>query len=77
MDADLIKLEDKIKKLIGLCSDLRAENSGLRDDLSAAHTSTDALKTKMSLASEKLAGLLAAMPDSIADDINVMGQEAS
>jgi cell division protein ZapB len=64
MEADFKSLEDKITKLISLCSNLRAENNQLRGDLSQAQQSTDAMKSNMLLASNKLEGLLESMPQS-------------
>ena len=65
MEADLKSLEEKITKLISLCANLREENRQLLSDLSQAHQAADTLKSKMLLASNKLEGLLAAMPDSL------------
>jgi cell division protein ZapB len=64
MEADLKSLEEKISKLISLCSNLREENSQLLGDLSQARQTAEALKNKMLLASNKLEGLLEQMPDS-------------
>ncbi len=65
MEADLKSLEEKISKLISLCANLREENSQLLSDLSQAQQAADSLKSKMLLASNKLEGLLTAMPDSL------------
>ncbi len=65
MEADLKSLEDKITKLITLCSNLRGENSQLREELSQAQAAAAALKNNMLLASNKLEGLLEAMPEGI------------
>ena len=65
MEADLKSLEEKITKLISLCANLREENSQLLSDLSQAQQAADTLKSKMLLASNKLEGLLTAMPDSL------------
>ena len=65
MEADLKSLEEKISKLISLCANLREENSQLLSDLSQAQQAADTLKSKMLLASNKLEGLLTAMPDSL------------
>jgi cell division protein ZapB len=64
MEADLKSLEEKITKLISLCSNLREENIQLRGDLSQAQQVTDTLKTNMLQASNKLEGLLESMPQS-------------
>lgn len=65
MEADLKSLQEKITKLITLCSTLREENIQLRGDLSQAQQDADALKSNMQLASEKLEVLLESMPESI------------
>ena len=64
MEADLKSLEEKITKLISLCSNLREENNQLRSDLSLAQQSTATMKNNMLLASNKLEGLLESMPQS-------------
>ena len=63
MEADLKSLEEKISKLISLCGKLREENGQLRDDLSQAQQKTDALKSNMLLASNKLEVLLNNVPN--------------
>jgi len=55
MDEDIKNLEDKISKLIALCSALREENAQLRDK-------SNALKDNMEQASAKLEGLLGNLP---------------
>ena len=57
MESDLKSLEEKITKLISLCSNLREENIRLRSDLTQT-------KDNMLLASNKLEGLLESMPQS-------------
>jgi cell division protein ZapB len=63
MEADLKSLEEKISKLISLCGQLREENGQLRDDLSQAQQKTDALRSNMLLASNKLEVLLNNVPN--------------
>ena len=67
MEADLKSLEEKMNKLILLCSNLREENSQLLSDLSQAQQAAATLKSKMLLASNQLEGLLETMPTSISD----------
>jgi len=55
MDGDIKELEEKIAKLIALCSSLREENTQLREK-------SDGLKNKMEQASIKLEGLLGQLP---------------
>ena len=66
MDADLKRLEDKITKLITLCTTLREENNQLRVDLNQAQQNSTTLKSNMLLASEKLEVLLETLPADIA-----------
>lgn len=65
MEADLKSLQEKITKLITLCSTLREENIQLRGDLSQAQQDADVLKSNMQLASDKLEVLLESMPESL------------
>ncbi len=65
MEADLKSLQEKITKLITLCSTLREENIQLRGDLSKAQRDADALKSNMQLAGDKLEVLLESMPESL------------
>ena len=55
MDTDIKNLEEKISKLIALCSSLREENAQLREKSST-------LKNNMEQASIKLEGLLGQLP---------------
>lgn len=55
MDADIKILEEKLSKLIALCSSLREENMQLREKSSV-------LKSNMEKASVKLEGLLGKLP---------------
>jgi cell division protein ZapB len=57
MEADLKTLEEKITKLVSLCSNLREENLRLRTDLTQT-------KGNMLQASNKLEVLLQSIPDS-------------
>ena len=65
MDTDLKSLEEKISKLINLCSHLREENGQLRGDLSQAQQAAATLKNNMLLASNKLEVLLDNVPNGI------------
>ena len=56
MEPDLKSLEEKIGKLISLCSNLREENVRLRSDLTQT-------KDNMLQASNKLEGLLESLPE--------------
>ena len=56
MELDLKKLEEKIAKLISLCSNLRQENIQLRRDLMQA-------KDNMTQAGNRLETLLESLPE--------------
>jgi FtsZ-binding cell division protein ZapB len=56
MDADIKELEDKISRLIALCSSLREENTQLREKSAT-------MKNNMDQASKKLEGLLGQLPN--------------
>ena len=56
MELDLKKLEEKITKLISLCSNLREENTRLHSDLTQT-------KDNMLQASNKLEALLESLPE--------------
>ena len=58
MELDLKKLEEKITKLISLCSNLRQDNMQLRSDLAQA-------KDNMTQASNKLEALLESLPEGV------------
>lgn len=63
MEADIKILEDKIGKLILLCTTLREENQQLRLDLSQANENSHILQNNMQKASSKLQGLLESIPN--------------
>jgi cell division protein ZapB len=58
MGSDLKSLEEKITKLISLCTDLREENIRLRSDLTQT-------KNNMVQASNKLEVLLESLPEGV------------
>ncbi len=58
MGSDLKSLEEKITKLISLCTDLRQENIRLRSDLTQT-------KNNMVQASNKLEVLLESLPEGV------------
>lgn len=66
MDADLKALEQKLSHLITLCSELRAENSQLRIDLTAMQNDTALLRTNMAEASERVEALIESLPETSA-----------
>ncbi len=66
MDADLKALEQKLSHLITLCSELRAENSQLRIDLTAMQNDTALLRANMAEASERVEALIESLPETAA-----------
>jgi cell division protein ZapB len=58
MEPDLKSLEEKISKLISLCTNLREENIRLRSDLTQT-------KNNMMQASNKLEVLLESLPEGV------------
>ena len=78
MDADLKRLEDKISKLVSLCTKLREENTQLRSNLTQVQQNSDTLKSNMLLASQKLEILLEKLPaDVVASDAVTTDEEIS
>jgi len=78
MDADLKRLEDKISKLVSLCTTLREENTQLRNNLTQVQQNSDTLKSNMLLASQKLEILLEKLPaDVVASDAVTTDEEIS
>lgn len=63
MDIDLKSLEDKIGKLIAICTSLRDENQQLRQELSQVTQDTTKLKSNMQKASSQLEILLESIPE--------------
>ena len=57
MESDLKSLEEKVTKLISLCTHLREENVRLRSDITRT-------KDNMLQVSNKLEGLLESLPES-------------
>lgn len=62
MEIDLKSLEDKVSKLIGVCTMLRDENQQLRSELTKAVQDSARLKSNMQLATEQLETLLGTLP---------------
>jgi cell division protein ZapB len=63
MEAELQALEEKINQLAALCQRLRAENIQLRQDLAASIDENKRLADKISLATSRLEGVLARIPE--------------
>lgn len=63
MEADFGSLEAKVAQFIALCERLRAENTELKQELSAARSESRRLNEKMNGARERLERLLSRLPE--------------
>ena len=63
MDAELLVLETKIKQLADVCSQLRAENHGLRQDLIQVQDVNQLLQQKLNGTRDKVSAILAKLPE--------------
>jgi cell division protein ZapB len=63
MESDLIVLEERIARLIGLFQQLRTENIQLRQELAQAQDEVRQLKENMTLAGTRLQTLLEQLPE--------------
>ena len=63
MNTEIEALERKIEEVIALVQQLRAENEVLRNQMAAAETERLELRQKMTVARERLEGLLGKIPD--------------
>ena len=62
MEAEFASLEAKVAQFVSLCERLRAENSDLRQQLTAARTDAKRLNDKIDGAKTRLEGLLSKLP---------------
>jgi len=63
MDSELTALEEKIRQAAQLCRQLRDENRGLRQQLTAAQGDRKQLSEKIDSARSRLESLLKRIPD--------------
>ena len=63
MDAEFASLEAKVAQFVSLCERLRAENTELRQQLSAAQGDARRLNDRINSARAKLALLIERLPD--------------
>ena len=63
MDADFASLEAKVAQFVNLCERLRAENTDLRQQLTAAQGDAKRLSERIDSARAKLALLIERLPD--------------
>ncbi|WP_028450668.1 MULTISPECIES: hypothetical protein [Chitinibacter] len=66
MEAELLNLEDKVQQLAALCRQLRNENRQLRQDLLQTQQENQQLNGKLAGAKDRLASLLAKLPEELA-----------
>jgi cell division protein ZapB len=62
VEAEFSSLEAKVAQFVSLCERLRAENSDLRQQLTAARTDAKRLNDKIDGAKTRLEGLLSKLP---------------
>lgn len=63
MDAELARLEEKVCRLAKICTDLREENRSLRQKMLLLEQSDAQLKQKLNDAGERVAAILAKIPE--------------
>ncbi|KAF0812447.1 hypothetical protein IGB42_03115 [Andreprevotia sp. IGB-42] len=63
MDAEFAALEDKVGLLARLCQQLRGENRALRQQLLGLQQENQQLKGKVAGATERVAAILARLPE--------------
>jgi cell division protein ZapB len=62
MEAELKSLENKLRQLVNLCQQLRAENHQLRQEVASALSANRKLEDKIGGASARLEALLQQLP---------------
>lgn len=62
MEEELTQLENRIEQIVTLCEGLKADNRELRSRLTKLEADNRAQADKLRLATEKLEGLLARLP---------------
>jgi cell division protein ZapB len=63
MDTQLAALEERIRKVVALCQNLRRENLALRQDLAANQQKLKQLDAKLEAAQTRLASLIDRLPE--------------
>jgi cell division protein ZapB len=63
MEEQLSALEDRIRQVVELCQQLRAENKELRQDVAQLNSENKRLSDKITHAKERLQGLLEQIPE--------------
>ena len=65
MNSELEALEGKIDQVVGLVMQLRAENEALKNQLSQADDERQQLRNTMTVARERLEGLMDKLPEDV------------
>ena len=63
MDTHLAILEERIRKVVALCQNLRKENLALRQDVASNQQQIKALSTKLEAAKTRLSRLIERLPE--------------
>ncbi|HYP68393.1 MAG TPA: hypothetical protein VEP67_09110 [Thiobacillaceae bacterium] len=63
MDTQLTALEERIRKVVALCQNLRRENIALRQDLAASEQKVKQLDAKLEAAKARLSSLINHLPE--------------
>ncbi len=69
MESDLKALNNKLTELISISRALKSQNIALTQQLAAAEAQTKQTVAQMHLAGEKLAALIASLPDELAEPV--------
>jgi len=63
MDTQLAVLEDRIRKVVALCQNLRKENLALRQDVAASQQQIKSLAAKLDTAKTRIGSLIERLPE--------------
>ncbi len=65
MDTQLAALEERIRKVVALCQNLRRENLALRQDLAANQQKLKHLDAKLEVARTRVSNLIERLPEDV------------
>jgi cell division protein ZapB len=65
MDTQLAALEERIRKVVALCQNLRRENLALRQDLAANQQKLKQLDAKLEVARTRVSSLIDRLPEDV------------
>jgi cell division protein ZapB len=63
MDTQLAALEERVRKVVALCQNLRRENLALRQDLAGSQQELKQLDAKLAAAKTRLSNLISHLPE--------------